>query len=495
MAGVDLLISGGTVVTPGGTFVGDVAVDGERIAAVGQRLEGVQARRTIQANGRLVLPGMVDPHTHPGSQRGFADDIESETEAAAQAGVTTMLGIIKSTRMSRAYKRYTVPEDVVSYHKVFPEAREIVDASARVDVGFTYAVQCDLHAREVAEYAAEQGVTSYKFYIGYKDATPWTALMGNPLTWDDGTLFYGFESIGQIGGIACLHCENWQIVRVLEERVRATGRKDLMAWELRSPGWVEAIDFVRCAYLSEVTGARIYPVHVSARETVEQMRLARARGVDFVGETCPHYLFVDGAAESPGVKAKVNPPPRYDDDHEVLWQAIREGLITCIGSDHVSGFARDMVAEGNIWESLAGFTGMQATLPLMYTNGVRAGRITVDDLARLCATNPARTFGLGGRKGAIEIGFDADLIVVDTERPRTYQSTALYGVADYSPYDGWELYGWPEVTVLRGRVVYEDGKVLTGHHGAYLPRTWQPPAHPPSEAAAARGFDIPARVG
>jgi dihydropyrimidinase/dihydroorotase len=493
MAGADLLITGGTVVTPGGSFVGDVAVEGERIVAVGERLLGVQARRTIDATGRLVLPGMVDPHTHPGSQRGFADDIESETQAAAQAGVTTMLGIIKSTRMSRAYKRYTVPEDVVSYHRVFPEAREIVESSARVDVGFTYAIQSDEHAREVAEYAATQGVTSYKFYIGYKDATPWTALMGNPLTWDDGTLFYGFESIGQIGGIACLHCENWQIVRVLEERVRATGRKDLAAWELRSPGWVEAIDFVRCAYLSEVTGARIYPVHVSAKETVEQMRLARARGVDFVGETCPHYLFIDGATHS--VSAKVNPPPRYDDDHEVLWAAIREGIITCIGSDHVSGYAKDMVAEGNIWDSLAGFTGMQATLPLLYTHGVRAGRITLDDLARLCATNPARTFGLGSRKGAIAVGFDADVIVVDAERPRTYRSTELYGVADYSPYDGWELYGWPDVTILRGRVVYEDGKVVDGHHGGYLPRTWQPPEHPPSEAAAARGFDIPPRVG
>jgi dihydropyrimidinase/dihydroorotase len=491
MAGVDLLITGGTVVTPGGSFIGDVAVEGERIAAVGTRLD-VGAKRTVDARGRLVMPGMVDPHTHPGSQRGFADDIESETEAAAQAGVTTMIGIIKSTRMSRAYKRYTVPEDVVSYHKVFPEAREIVDTNARVDVAFTYAVQSDEHAREVAEYAAEQGVTSYKFYIGYKDATPWTALMGNPLTWDDGTLFYGFESIGKIGGVACLHCENWQIVRVLEERVRASGRKDLAAWELRSPGWVEAIDFVRCAYLSEVTGARIYPVHVSAKETVDQMRLARARGVDFVGETCPHYLFIDGANDP--VSAKVNPPPRYDDDHEVLWAAIRDGLISCIGSDHVSGYRKDMVADGNIWDSLAGFTGMQVTLPVLYTKGVKAGRISVDDLTRIVATNPARTFGLGSKKGAIEVGFDADLIVVDTEKQRTYRATELYGVADYSPWDGQELYGWPDVTVLRGRVVYEDGKVTSGNHGCYLPRTWQQPEHPPSEAAAARGFDIPPAV-
>ena len=181
MAGADLLITGGTIVTPGGSFVGDVAIEGERISALGEHLTGIEARRTIQAAGRLVLPGMIDPHTHPGSQRGFADDIKSETEAAAQAGVTTMLGIIKSTRMSRAYKRYTVPEDVVSYHKVFPEAREIVDTSARVDVGFTYAIQSDEHAREVAEYAAEQGVTSYKYYIGYKDATPWTALIPGAL--------------------------------------------------------------------------------------------------------------------------------------------------------------------------------------------------------------------------------------------------------------------------------------------------------------------------
>jgi dihydropyrimidinase len=471
---VDILVTGGRVVTPGGVVDGDIAIVDGKIVAVGGDLSSFNAAETIPAGGRWILPGMIDPHTHPGSQRGFADDIESETRSAAAAGVTSMIGIIKSTRMTRAYKRQSEPADVVSYHKVYPEARQIVDENARVDVAFTYAVQTDLHAREVPEYAEAMGVTSYKFYIGYKDATPWTALMGNPVSWDNGTLFLGFESIGKMGGVACLHCEDWQIVRVLEERVRATGRMDLKAWELRSPGWVEASDFVRCAYLSDVTGARIYPVHVSAKETVEQLRLARARGVDFVGETCPHYLFID--AETDGVEGKVNPPPRYKADHDALWAGIKEGLIACIGSDHVSGFRKDMVADGDIWKSLSGFTGMQATLPMMITHGVNAGRIDFEDLARITASNPARTFGLYPRKGAIQPGSDADLVIVDTETPRVYQASELEGVADYSPYDGRELVGWPQLTMLRGNVIYRDGLVSNDIRGGYLPRPFVAPS-------------------
>ncbi|MDP6620471.1 MAG: amidohydrolase, partial [Nitrospinota bacterium] len=222
---VDTVIHNARVVTPSGTLNDSgVAINQGRIVAIGETQRLPAAKETIDAKGLHLLPGVIDPHTHPGPYRPFEDDVESETKSAAVGGVTTMVGIVKSTRLGQPYKKFAEPEDVVSYAEVFPRARDIINDRAYVDMALTFAIVSDQHAKEIPLYVEECGVTSFKFYLGYAIATRWSSRIGLPTSWDDGTLFLGMEQVAAVGGVAPFHAENRQVVRVLQERVKAAGK-------------------------------------------------------------------------------------------------------------------------------------------------------------------------------------------------------------------------------------------------------------------------------
>ena len=474
---VDTLFKNAQIVMPDGIISGSVAVKGEKIAAVcdGELLSDEDAREVIDVEGKHLFPGIIDPHTHPGSGKSFAEDIIAETQVAATGGVTTIFGTIKCTRMDRNWKDIAEPEDVISYLDAFPVAKEIVDTESTIDMGFTFAIMSDEQSNEIPEVAKECGVTTYKFYVGYRSpihyATPdFCAKIGLPLEWDDGTMLLGFEQIAKIGGLALIHAENQDLVRITHARAMASGR-DLAAWARHSPGWAEASHIATYAHLALVTDCTLYVVHTCSQAGLEEACAARDRGIKVVSEVLPHYLTIDVNDSFPGVLAIINTPIQHAEDQEALWQGIEDGVVECMGSDHVSGALKGDFDPNNIWARTPriGISSTQLILPLMISEGHYGRGIPLERLVEMCCYNNARRFGVYPRKGIIQEGSDADLVIVDVNLKKTVRVEDWpMQSSDFCIYEGRELTGWPTLTMLRGKVVAKDGKITAAGTGQYL---------------------------
>ena len=234
------------------------------------------------------------------------------------------------------------------------------------------------------------------------------------------------------------HCENWQIARVLQRRLEAAGRHDMGAWDDHSPWITEAADARAYLYFCEVTGCPAYIVHCTTEQTVAEVQRARQAGVQVTSQVGIHYLVLNKDAW------RINVPLRDAATHEALWRALASGEIDCIGSDHVAHLrTREAMETGNVWTTISGFPSrVEALLPMMLSEGVNAGRLTLERLAQVASENPARIFGLYPRKGAIQVGADADLVVVDLDREATITATAAHG-HPLDVYEGRRVKGWP----------------------------------------------------
>ena len=474
----DTIIKNAKVVKSEGILNGGVAVEGEKIVAVAEDQYLPEGREVIDLGGKYLFPGLIDHHIHLGGRCSFAAGVRAESKAAALGGVTT-LGVngAKCMKLSRNFIYETLPEHMVSFHKGLPEAIEIAGTDSMVDVSLSVAIMTDEQAREIPEYAERYGISAYKFYVGLQSSvTPYMERTrpkwGMPVRWDDGTDFIGFENVARIGGLAMIHAENFQIVRVLEERAKATGRKDLAAWAMRSPGWVEASDIARYAHLARVTGTTLFVVHASSKEGLEEIRAARSRGAKIVTETTPHHLIIDPEAPFPGPRARINPPIKEAESREALWRGGRDGTGECIGSDHVPGTQTEQIFDDDVWRGEQGFVSTQVIVPLMITEGYYKRGIPLERIAAACSTNTAKCFGLYPRKGAIEVGSDADLVVVDMEKKMVVEEKDpnWSDSSNYSIYQGRELQGWPILTMVRGRVVMKDRQLVGGPSGKYIPQ-------------------------
>jgi dihydroorotase-like cyclic amidohydrolase len=416
-----------------------------------------------------LLPGVIDPHTHPGPYRPFEDDVASETRSAAVGGVTTMVGIVKSTRLGQPYKKFAEPEDVVSYAEVFPRARDIINESAFVDMALTFAVVSDTHAKEIPIYVKECGVTSFKFYLGYAIATRWSSRIGLPTSWDDGTLFLGMEQVADVGGIAPFHAENRQVVRVLQDRVKAAGKKNLAAWEEASPDFLEAVDVLKVGFFSKLLNCHTYAVHLNSKMGLEAVKKVRAEGAQMTAEVCTQYLAISKDDwPFPGSMAVNHPPIRDKANADALWEGLANGDIQCVGTDHVPGFRDEIVNEEDVWQSASGMTGSATLLPVLLSEGVNKGRLTIERVAQVTAENTAKAIHLYPRKGVIQVGSDADLLLVDLNEKRTVRGKDLQTASDFCVFEGRELTGWPVMTMLRGEVVMEKGNLIGEPQGQYL---------------------------
>lgn len=486
---VDTVIKNARIVTSDGIRTGGVAIDNEKIVSVAEDAYLPQARETIDARGKHLLPGLIDHHVHIGGMRSFETDLRSESKAAAMGGVTT-LGVngAKCMRMSRKLIERAAPEHMVSFKQVLPEALDIIESEALVDVSLSLAIQTDRQATEIPEYAEQYGISAYKFYVGLQSSvTPFMEKTrprwGMPVRWDDGTDFIGFENVVKIGGLAMIHAENFQIVRILEERAKASGRKDLVAWHMRSPGWVEASDVVRYSHLARVTGATLFTVHLSSREALEEVEAARARGAKVVVETTPHHLIIDPEQPFPGPRARINPPIKDSQSREALWQGIKDGMVQCIGSDQVPGQVAEKIIDSDVWAGEQGFVSTQVILPLMVTEGYKRG-ISLEKIVEVCSTNVARYFGLYPRKGAIQIGSDADLVIadMDTSMVVNEKDPSWSDSSNFSIYQGRQLKGWPILTMLRGKIVMNDRQIVGPPRGKYVrQQLGANPKHNPSD--------------
>lgn len=448
--------------TPAGVYEADVGIADGRIAALATP-NSLSGAETLKATGLHIFAGVIDPHTHPGNWRPFEQDIAEETRAAAAGGITSILGTVKSPRLGQSFREVTTPEDVCSYHDVFPLAREIIERRAHVNVGLSYVIMDQRHAREIPAYAERHGVRSLKFFIGNGGATPWHGRVGMPVFGDDGVYFAAFREAGRIGALTMVHAENHHVARVLKPALGGEP-SDLRAWNRHSPDWAEAETIRRSAFFAAASSSSLYVVHLTSGLGAAEICRAKAERPGRVfAETCPQYLVLHDRHPA-GLLAKCSPPVRAREDNEALWRALEDRTIDCVGTDHIPQSRGHKVVEGDVWRSVAGAPGHETLLPLLLS----AERLSLPRLAEVTSANAARIFGLWPRKGVIAPGADADLTLIDLKKRRVVRAEEMITSADFTPYEGMELRGWPVLTLLQGRVIMREGQPVGEPAGKYL---------------------------
>jgi dihydroorotase len=438
----DIVINNGRVVTPDAVYDASVAIRDGKILAVGAEDAMPAAAETVDAAGLHILPGAIDVHVHfrdPGYPN--KEDFESGTIAAAFGGVTTVFDMPN-----------TIP--TVATPDTFVAKREMAAGKAHVDFGL-YAVLGEDTIEHVPALV-EAGAVGFKCYMGNtfgKIATPST-----------GAMLEGFEVVAKTGKRISLHAETNSIMERRETRLRQAGRTDPLA-HLDSRPAVVAIEAVsRAAILSEWTGARVHILHISSADELRPLREAKARGVDITGETGPHYLMLSSEdyARFGGV-IRVNPPVREKYNQEPLWQALTDGTIDMIATDHAPHTLEEKT-RADIFAVDCGFLGVEVQMPLMLT-AVNEGRLTISDYVKLSAANPAKIWGLYPRKGVIAPGADADLAFVDLQKSWTIDDAKLHSRSNISPWHGRRVTGLPIHTLVRGKFVVRDRLLVENMRG------------------------------
>lgn len=438
---VDMLIKDAQVVNAWGSFKGWVAVKDGVIVAMGEGNDTPIADQLIEAQGKYMLPGAIEPHTHYGVYRSVEEDMESETRSAAAGGVTTLLTSIINPG---------------SYLDVIDNTIRLVEEKALIDVSFSTFMLSPVHIDEMKQYL-DKGVASFKYLMAYKGEEGKQAGVQGA---DDGYMLKGFEAASRIGypALPMVHAENSEICWELMDQMRKAGRVDLGAWADGRPDYAESTDFFKAAQLAEVARSPLYIVHVSSAKTVQLIAEAKARGVGVIAETCPQYLNFTRDADF-GVLGKVNPSIKEQKDSDKLWWGLANGIIDCMGTDHCCLMLKDKKGMGDIWTTLPGFPGTATMLPSLLSEGVNKGRLTLERLVAVTSYNTAKAFGMLPRKGMITVGSDADFAIVDLGLEQKVNAPILHSASDFTLFDGWTLKGWPITTVVRGNVVFKDGNI------------------------------------
>ncbi|MFO1303935.1 MAG: amidohydrolase family protein [Burkholderiales bacterium] len=452
---LDLLLRGGVLVVPDlGSVPGSVGVRDGRIVAILAAGETAEAAETVDCAGKWVMPGIVDPHVHFGFGSPETDFL-TESRSAALGGVTSALSFYRTADFRTAFDAY----------------RDRAASQSCIDFGLHFGITSHLHVETLAECSKRFGVTSYKLYLMYKGAA---GLAQGFTEIDDALLYAACKATAAIeGAVLGIHCENVEVIPYLREPLRLAGRDDLAAWNEQSPDFLEAENVHRACYFAGKAGASINIVHLSSREALDEVRRHRRRTkTPLHVETCPHYLLLDDASPA-GVLAKVNPPIRGRADVDAMWEGIADGSIDTVGTDHVPRKRSTKEGKG-IWASSNGFPGVATMLPILIDEGHHRRGIAPERIAAVLSRNAARLYRMRG-KGALAVGYDADITVVDPHLARTVDPATLESFADYSPYEGRTLKGWPVATYVRGRKVMADGAVTPEARdkpeGRYLFRT------------------------
>jgi dihydroorotase len=442
MSEVDLVIHGGHVVTPDAVFSASIAVKDGVVAAVGADELMPPAREVLDASGLHVLPGAIDVHVHfrdPGYPH--KEDFSSGTAAAALGGVTTVFDMPN-----------TLPPTGTA--EALAAKQTMAAEKAHVDFGLYGLLGEDTIAQVPA--LVEGGVIGFKLYMGNTFGR-----IPSPST---GAMLEAFEAVAPTGKRISLHAETNSIMERRETRLREAGRTEALAHLASRPAVVAVEAVSRAAVLAEWTGARIHVLHISSAEELRPLREAKARGVDITGETCPHYLLLstDDYARLGGV-IRVNPPVREARNQDPLWAALADGTIDFIATDHAP-HAPEEKTRNDIWTVDAGFPGVETQMPLMLT-AVNAGRLTICDYVRLSAAAPAKIWGLYPRKGALQPGADADIAIVDLKREWTIDDGKLQSRSKITPWHGWRVKGLPIHTLVRGRFVMRERRLVEDTRG------------------------------
>lgn len=443
----DLLIRGGTVVTADSMGLSDVLIGGGKIVQVGNGLE--TDGTVIDATGQWVMPGGIDTHTHldhPIERLGVrtADDFYVGTLAGAYGGVTTIIDFSLQARGE-------------SLLKARDRRLGEIQPNSVIDYSF-HTIVTDVNPESIREVETlvESGFPSFKVYMTYGDKKV-----------GDGDLLILLEELAANGGLAYLHCENDCAVTHLIEKHISRGETGPAFHASSRPVPVEAEATNRAIMLAEVAGAPICIAHVTSKTVAEHLEKARNRGQPVVGETCPQYLVLNDSVYDPDggfevAKFVCSPPIRAADQVEALWSTVEDGLLQQISSDHAPFHYQDQKTEGrgNFTRIPNGLPGIETRLPLMFTYGVKEGRISPSRFVELTSTNPARIFGMYPNKGSLEVGADADVVIIDPEKQVELDAGCLHSAVDYTPYQGLKVSGFPTMTLSRGEVIVQNGEAV-----------------------------------
>jgi dihydropyrimidinase len=455
------LIKSGTLITASETFTADILIESEKIAEVGSDLD-IPGAEVVDASDKIIMPGGVDPHTHfdlPMFGTVSSDDHYTGLKAAACGGTTTVIDFVPQD-----YK--TLKESVDAWHAK-------ADAKAAIDFAFHMNLtHMDDSVSAEIPHLPELGITTLKVFTAYN----------NRLRLQDGDIYRVLRIAKEYGLLTMLHAENGDVIDILVAEALAAGHRSPEWHALTRPAWgaVEAV--LRGAALAAQASAPLYIVHMNVAGEVDQLQYARQHGLTVMGETCPQYLFftVDHLRRPDGAKWICSPPVRAPEDNARLWVGLADGTIQTIGTDHCPFFfdgTQSILYEGqpvaipgkelgkdDFTKIPNGLPGVGDRLPILWTYGVRAGRISPNQFVALTSTNPAKIFGLYPRKGTLLPGSDADIVIWNPEQRLTYGLAFARHRTDYNLYEKWELVGFPEKVYLRGQLIV-DGETWLGKAG------------------------------
>jgi len=442
----DTVILNGNIVYPGRNIsCGNIGITNGRIEAITGKDTEIQGREAIDAAGKFILPGIIETHSHLGIGAG-EDDLATETSSAAIGGVTTVLFFLRNN---------------IPYDEVYEEIKSSGEKRAYTDFSFHIVLITEEHLSAIPKYINDFGITSFKLYLTYRgDDAKTTTFGGKPIQFDtisDGYLLESFEKLSKYQkAVAIVHAEDIEIVHRAKKKLLEEGRSDLKAWAESRPVIAEVEGVRRALSFAKETGCRLNILHITSAQALNEAIEYRKSYNNIFIEACHPYLVLN-EEDVTSKKFKLRPPLRTARDNERLWDAVKAEDINTVGSDHVP---RKLAAKmGDIWSPAAGAPGTPYLLPIMLSEGYHKRHISLESISKTLSLNPAKLYGLYPQKGDISPGFDADLVIVDLNKEYTLKSSDINQYSDYILYEDLKVKGYPETTIIRGRIVAHNGKI------------------------------------
>jgi dihydropyrimidinase len=440
------LIKNGRIITAVDDYHADVLIEDEKIATIGRKLD-IQSDRTIDASGKLVIPGGIDPHTHmelPFGGTFASDDFRTGTIAAAHGGTTTIIDFAVQ------YHGESLIQAVDNWHRK-------AEGKTAIDYGF-HLITTDLPDARVPEMKQliKEGVMSFKLFMAY----PGVFLV------DDATIYRAMKVAGNAGGLICMHAENGIVINEIIKTALAEGKTAPKYHALTRPTKAEAEGVHRAIAIADMAEAPVYIVHLSCSDALEEVRAARDKGIAAYAETCPQYLFLDYSLYEregfEGAKWVMTPPLREKWNQDKLWQGLKGNDLQVISTDHCPFCFKEQKELGrdDFTKIPNGGPGVEHRMSLVYNGGVAGGRISLNRFVELTSTSAAKLFGLFPRKGTIAVGSDADIVVFDPDQEMTISVANHHMNVDYSAYEGMKLKGVTRTVLSRGKIVIDEGKYV-----------------------------------
>jgi dihydropyrimidinase len=444
---MSLLIKNGRIITVGEDQVADIFIEGEKISAIGKNLQ-VKADKVIDASGKLVFPGGIDPHVHldmPFMGTYSSDNYETGTRAALFGGTTMVIDFI-------------LQKQGASLQAALDEWRSRSDGNCVGDYSFHMAVTDfnDNTKKEIRHFIEEEGISSFKTFMAYKGA----------LMIDDRQMIGLMEEVKNQGGLVTVHATNGDMIDYLVARHRSEGKLSPLYHYLSQPEVTEAEAAERFTDMAHYTGCPGYIVHLTCEGALNAVRQATRRNQHMLVETCIQYLLLDASLyekDFDGAKWVMSPPLREKKDQETLWAGINQGLVNVVATDHCPfKWEQKRMGEKDFSKIPNGHPAIEHRMELLFSEGVNKGRISLNKYVELACTNPAKIFGMFPQKGTIGIGSDADVVIFDPEEKHTITAASHHMNVDYSANEGWQLTGKVKTVVLRGTVAIENGACTIG---------------------------------